>query len=277
MNELALFRRINSRRGKFRGGPFFFHSKISGRDSFSPYRYMMLNVKRILVVQSRTSPERIEGEQKNFRRAIGKSASVEFLSTLDERLAWTTPDEFLKDVGGVIFGGSSDLDFHGGRHEKDPVRIMSLIILSRTRNLVSYALAEKIPLLGICYGHQLVANMYGGEVSHDKEQSKFGSFEVQLTEEGKKDPLFKHVPESFIAQYAHNDSVTKLPQGATLLAKSNGCKFSALRYGHKAYTLQFHPEVTRFEDLPLEYRDSAEASKVIPLWIENIVAQHRDK
>lgn len=233
---------------------------------------MMRGVKKILIVQSRTDPEWVERERTNFENAVGNSAKLTFLSALDERLAWTYPDEFLKNADGVIFGGSSDFDFHGGRHEKDPARIMSLMILSRSRNLVSYALAEKMPLLGICYGHQLIANMYGGDVQNDEEQSKFGSYEVQLTEEGKRDPLFKSLPESFIAQYAHNDSVTKLPQGATLLASSNGCRFSALRYGVSAYTVQFHPEVTRFEDLPLEYRDSAEASKLIPRWIERIVA-----
>lgn len=211
-------------------------------------------------------------ERGNFTRAIGAGAEVIFLSALDERLAWITPDELLKDYDGVIFGGSSDFDFHGGRDEKDPARLMSLIILSRTKNLVSYALAEKIPLLGICYGHQLIANMYGGEVGNDKEQSKFGSYEVQLTDEGKHDILFKNLPGSFVTQYAHNDSVTKLPEGATLLASSHDCRFSALRYGASAYTTQFHPEVMRFEDLPLEYRDSAEASRLIPLWIERVIA-----
>lgn len=228
-------------------------------------------MKKLLIVQSRTTEARIEGERTNYRRVVGDFAEVEFLSALDERLAWTTPDEFLKGADGVIFGGSSDFDFHGGRADQDPARLISLLILSRAKNLVSYALAEKIPIFGVCFGHQLVANMYGGEVNHDKEQSKFGSYEVQLTEEGKRDPLFKHLPESFIAQYAHLDSVTKLPEGATLLASSAGCRFSALRYGTRAYTVQFHPEVITFEDLPLEYRDSSEASSIIPMWLEHIV------
>ena len=233
---------------------------------------MMRVMKKILVVQSRANSKYAAREQGWFRIAVGTSAEIHFLSSTDEKLAWTTPDEFLRGYDGLIFGGSSDFDFDGGRTDKDPARLMSTIILSRTRDLISYAFAEDIPLLGICYGHQLLANMYGGDVRNDKEQSKFGSYEVQLTEAGKEDRLFKNLPESFIAQYAHNDSVTKLPEGATLLASSKGCKFSSLRYGTSAYTTQFHPEVTRFEDLPHEYRDSAEASRLIPLWIERIVA-----
>lgn len=228
--------------------------------------------KKILVVQSRTDPARIAREQERFRVAAGVAAQVDFLSAVDETLAWKTPEGFLKGYDGVMFGGSSDFDFDGGRPERDPARIISAIILSRAKNLISYALAQDVPLLGICYGHQLVANMYGGKVDNDKEQSKFGSYEVQLTEAGKSDPLFKNMPESFIAQYAHNDSVTKLPEGATLLASSKGCRFSALRYGKVAYTTQFHPEVTHFDDLPVAHRDSFEASKLIPLWIEHILA-----
>ena len=239
---------------------------------FTSTTYMMSNMKRILVVQSRTNPEWLAREQEDFRRVIGGGVVVEFLSSVDEKLAWSSPAEFLRDRDGVIFGGSADFDFHGGRDERDPVRLMSFIILSRVKNLISYALAEYMPLLGICYGHQLIANTYGGAVGHDTEQSKFGSYEVQLTEAGKIDRIFKDLPESFIAQYAHKDSVTKLPEGATLLASSKECRFSVLRYGEKAYTTQFHPEVTRFADLPQEYRDSAEASKIIPLWIERIVA-----
>src|SRR3989344_1338759 len=222
-----------------------------------------MDMKKVLVVQSRTTQERIEGEQVNFRRAIGEGVEIEFLSALDERLAWTTPDEFLENADGVIFGGSSDFDFHGGRPEKDPARIMSLVILSRTKNLVSFALAEKIPLIGVCYGHQLIANMYGGAVNHDKEQSKFGSFEVHLTEEGKSDPLFKNLPEVFYAQYAHHDSVTQMPEGATLLASSPICQFSALRYGDAAYTVQFHPEVERF-GFSKDEQASPHAAPLIP-------------
>ena len=82
-------------------------------------------MRKILVVQSRSSPDGVEREQSNFRRAIGKSAEIEFLSALDERLAWTYPDELLKGRSGVIFGGSADFDFHGGRSEKDPARSSS--------------------------------------------------------------------------------------------------------------------------------------------------------
>lgn len=225
-------------------------------------------MQKVLLVQSRTTPVRIEREQGNFSRALGSTAELEFLSALDERFAWETPEEFLAGYDGVIFGGSSDFDFHGGRPEDDPVRAVSMQILDRTRPLVARALEIELPILGVCFGHQIIANMHGGNVHNDKQQNKFGGHEVHLTEEGKRDPLFKHLPKSFTAQYAHKDSVTNLPKGATLLATGSSCRFSALRYGKKAYTVQFHPEIERMTGATTS---SKEAYGILPLWVTHIV------
>ena len=244
---------------------------------------------KIVVVQSRSSEKAIEREQANFRRVIGKSVDVEFLSALDERLAWTYPDKFLSGCSGVIFGGSADYDLHGGRTDSDPFRVMATMILSRTRLIVSYALAQHIPVLGICFGHQTIAQMRGGNVTADEAQKKSGTFGVELTEEGMRDPLFAGFPRSFAAQYGHKDSVTALPEGATLLASSAGCRFSMLRYGDRTYTMQFHPELTAADQIYAlknapEYlpknvsaeaivRESPETLRIIPLWIKRIVAK----
>src|SRR4051812_42325255 len=101
-------------------------------------------MKKIFVVQSRITETRIERERDNYRRVIANAAEVSFLSSVDEKLAWASPDEFLKGHDGVIFGGSSDFDFHGGRVENDPVRIMSMLILSRAKNIVAHALERDV-------------------------------------------------------------------------------------------------------------------------------------
>ena len=246
--------------------------RIAGGSSFGIFMFFCYTkCMRILIVQSRTSPDWLDREQGNYRRSIGKSADIEFLSSLDERLAWTSPDEFLKNCDGAIFGGSSDFDFHGGRDAKDPARLMSLIILTRAKSIVKHAMAENVPILGVCFGHQLIAQMFGGEIRCDDAQGKFGSHEIHLTEEGKKDELFKMLPHTLVAQYWHKDSATNLPEGATLLAAGDCCRFSALRYDSTTYTVQFHPEVERMitDENP---KASPEASKLIPLWIERIVA-----
>jgi len=241
---------------------------------------------RILLVQSRQTPETVQREQENFRRAVMGRAELEFLSALDERLAWTMPDEVLSGYDGVIFGGSADFDLHGGRGEKDPARIMAAIILSRARLFIAYSFAQNLPVLGICFGHQIIAQMHGGEVESDAAQKKVGSYEAHLTTNGERDALFQGFPKNFVAQYWHKDSVTALPAGAVLLAQGPECKFSALRYGEKAYTFQFHPEVRHSDfavrlkesgylpegiELTSIVRESPEASKIISLWVERIV------
>ena len=227
-------------------------------------------MQKILLVQSRISPERIECEHNNFTRSLGGIAEFESLSTLDERFGWETPQEFLAGYDGVMFGGSSDFDFHGGRPDSDPVRAASMQILERTRPLVAHAFDITLPILGVCFGHQIIANMHGGNVHNNKEQNKFGAHEVHLTTEGAQDPLFKNLPQSFTAQYAHKDSVTNLPEGATLLATGASCRFSALRYGEKAYTVQFHPEIERMTGATIS---SKEAYQIVSLWVKHIVGQ----
>jgi GMP synthase (glutamine-hydrolysing) len=227
-------------------------------------------MKKILLVQSRITEERVQRERDNFTRAAGDAAELGFLSAVDAKLAWSTPEELLKGYDGVIFGGSSDFDFHGGRPDEDPVRLMSMIILGRAKNIVSYAFAKDLPILGVCFGHQIIGNMHEGMVTNDREQSKMGSYAVTLTEAGQGDPLFSALPETFYAQYAHKDSVTNMPEGAELLASGSGCRFSALRYGAKIYTVQFHPEIERFRMGP--QHPSPEASSLVRLWIERIVA-----
>lgn len=226
-------------------------------------------MRKILLVQSRITEARVERERDNFTRAAGGSAELGFLSALDEHLAWTTPEKLLKGYDGVIFGGSSDFDFHGGRPDGDPVRLMSMMILSRAKNIVSYAMANDIPTLGVCFGHQIIGNMHDGMVTNDREQSKMGAYEVTVTEEGKKDPLFSALPERFFAQYAHKDSVTNLPIGAVLLATGDACRFSALRYGRRVHTVQFHPEVLKMPRGP--EHDTPESSAIVRLWIERVV------
>ncbi|HVU75489.1 MAG TPA: gamma-glutamyl-gamma-aminobutyrate hydrolase family protein [Candidatus Paceibacterota bacterium] len=244
-------------------------------------------MKRVLVVQSRTRPEMLAAEQAEYTRSVAGSAELTFISSLDESKPWDSPAEILAGYDGVIFGGSGEYDFNGGRDESDPARLTSQQILRRVAPLIEHVFNTEIPLLGICYGHQIIAELREGNVTNDHSQKKVGTFEVSLTEAGTHDPLFSLLPADFYAQYGHKDSATTLPKGAELLATGSACKFAALRYGSRIYTTQFHPEL-RAEDVAWKLenspgylpegvsvdslvRDSSEASRIIPLWVEQIV------
>ena len=202
-----------------------------------------MHMKKMLVIQSRTRPEMIEAEQGEYRRAAQGTAELYFISALDQSLSWSDPARMLEGHNGVIFGGSGEYDLH---NDKDPNGRMApaRAILARVAPLINYLTEHDVPTLGICFGHQLIGEELGGGVSSDELQAKVGSFEVGLTEKGRKDPLFGALPEKFMGQYGHHNSLTSMPKGGLLLAQSPTCKFSALRYGAHVYTTQFHPELT---------------------------------
>ncbi|MBC3796354.1 glutamine amidotransferase [Acetobacterium tundrae] len=103
---------------------------------------------------------------------------------------------------------------------------------------------KNIPILGICFGHQLLAQTLGGSVDYHELGEEKGEVEIQLTNDGKKDPLLGVLPSHFSAYASHTQTVTKLPKNARVLAKNNFESFHAVSFGEKVWGLQFHPECT---------------------------------
>lgn len=104
------------------------------------------------------------------------------------------------------------------------------------------AVAAGTPLLGICLGAQLLADVTGGAVS-SKCCGEQGLVDISLAPAGIDDPLFVGVAQRFQAFQWHNDSFT-IPPGALHLAASSGCSGQGFRVSN-AWGLQFHPEVDR--------------------------------
>lgn len=114
--------------------------------------------------------------------------------------------------------------------------------LERVGAFLRLALEREVPLLGICLGGQLLAQVAGGSVASPSPHGEKGIRSVELNESGAADPLFAGVPRSFLTFQLHNDSFTP-PGDALLLASSAACPAQAFRLGRSAYGVQFHPEV----------------------------------
>ncbi|WP_257384946.1 glutamine amidotransferase [Tahibacter caeni] len=98
------------------------------------------------------------------------------------------------------------------------------------------------PVLGVCYGHQLLAHGLGGRVDWNPRGRQIGTKTLRTTPASTDDPLFGATTTPFRAQTTHQQSVVELPADALVLAASALDPHQALRFGERAWGLQFHPE-----------------------------------
>ncbi len=102
-----------------------------------------------------------------------------------------------------------------------------------------------VPVLGICYGMQLLVQHLGGKVE-PADAREYGR--ARLRVELQDDPLFQDVPDESVVWMSHGDRVSRLPQGFRVIGTSENSPFAAIRHTHKPlYGLQFHPEVAHTE------------------------------
>ncbi len=104
------------------------------------------------------------------------------------------------------------------------------------------AVGAGMPVLGVCYGHQLLAHAFGGAVGYHPKGREIGTHEVQLQEIASADALFGALPSRFAAHLTHAQSVLRLPEQAVLLASNAYEPHQAFRIGERAWGVQFHPE-----------------------------------
>jgi len=101
-----------------------------------------------------------------------------------------------------------------------------------------------VPVLGVCYGMQLMSQVLGGRV-RPGERREYGKTEMSVVPGNE---LFKGIPDRFVVWMSHGDRVDEIPPGFKVSATSANCPFAAIRNEEKRYFgIQFHPEVVHTE------------------------------
>ncbi len=99
--------------------------------------------------------------------------------------------------------------------------------------------AERVPIVGVCFGHQILAEALGGKVEKSDRGWGCGIHTYELDQ---RPAWMDEAKEEISIQALHQDQVVVLPEGATVLAHSEFCPYAALAYGETAMSVQPHPE-----------------------------------
>ncbi len=189
--------------------------------------------KVIVIAVTGTPPEKAQKIYGDFSQWIsspeGSKASNSFC-VIDTTQTSTFPES--KHIAGVIITGSPAMVT-----AKEPWSL-------QVETWITHLIDQHTPILGICYGHQLVAQALGGKVDFHPLGREIGTVPIELTEHSRHDPLFSQSPSQFYANVTHAQSVIELPPGGILLGWNDYEPIQAFRFQDNVWGVQFHPEFT---------------------------------
>lgn len=169
-----------------------------------------------------------------------KAARGSFTEMIERTLAgaWTGPVLEVECRAEVTFPDANDLSGIVITGSASSVTERAPWILA-VEDYLRNAVAKKTPILGICFGHQLLGQALGGLVEKNVRGRQIGSIAVRLLAD---DPLLDASAHPFVVNTTHRDVVTKLPANARVVAETPLDPHAAIRFDEHVFGVQFHPE-----------------------------------
>jgi GMP synthase (glutamine-hydrolysing) len=164
-----------------------------------------------------------------IRREVGAAWTGGWVER-DVRIEGTPLPDPRSAAGFIITGSSSSVT------ERAPWML-------RAEDLVRRIHDAGTPLFGICFGHQMVGQALGGEVTKNPNGREIGTVRVHLRPGAAGEPILSGLPSAFHANHTHLDSVTTLPAGARVLAETDLEPNAIFVVGARTKCVQFHPEI----------------------------------
>jgi GMP synthase (glutamine-hydrolysing) len=187
-------------------------------------------VERVLIVKTGTTVPSVAQRRKDFESWIATAMGLPERLVEVVRVYEGEPLPAVPTVSAAVVTGSSAMVTDRASWSE------------QTAEWLARAVEHGTPVLGICYGHQLLAHALGGKVENNPLGRQIGTLDVELSDAAEHDRLFSGFPRRLHVPVSHRQSVTALPAGATLLAQSARDPNHAFSFGHNAWGVQFHPE-----------------------------------
>jgi GMP synthase (glutamine-hydrolysing) len=184
----------------------------------------------LVIVKLGDTFEALRAQRGDFEHWIADGLDTHALPLLvvDPRRGDALPDP--AEVSGAVVTGSHAMVSH-----REPWS-------ETTAAWLAQLVARDTPVLGICYGHQLLAHALGGEAGDHPQGAEVGTVTVTLDDAAATDQLLRGLPAQFPAHVVHWQSALRLPEGAVRLAGNDHEPVHAFRAGAHAWGVQFHPE-----------------------------------
>ena len=221
-------------------------------------------MKPILLLQYRTDESETH-EQHCIAKKLGVNLDQLDIRNVIREQPLPSPQQ-LQNYLGVISGASGQFNVTDW-----PFAIQTAV--EKTYPLMDEIINQDFPFLAICFGHQLLAKMYGGRVERNPTRAESGSTRILLTSLGQRSPLYHSLIPSFYSCNGHKDSVMELPSGAQLLAISPTCYIQSYKIKTNIFTTQFHPELN-IEDV--RFRLTLTPEYCFEKTVDEVLAEYKD-